>query len=76
MDYWERGSPAQGVYPTQYTSRMETVRVKQEEETDARIMKNSKKCGRKERGHEWEKSQTRSKDLNIEHPEGRESTLL
>ena len=34
MDYRERGSLAQGVYPTQYTSRMGPARVKQEEETD------------------------------------------
>ena len=30
----ERGSHARGVYPTQDTSRMRTVRVKQEEEID------------------------------------------
>ena len=34
MDCRERGSYARGVYPTQDTSRMGTVRVKQEEETD------------------------------------------
>ena len=39
MDYRERGTNAQGVYPTQYTSCMETARVKQEEETDTRIMR-------------------------------------
>ena len=33
MDYRERG-----VYPTQYTSRMGTARVKQEEEADKRII--------------------------------------
>ena len=38
MDYKERGSHARGVLPTQYTSRMETARLKQEEETDTRIM--------------------------------------
>ena len=41
MDYRERGSHARGLYPTQYTYRMGTARVKQEEETDARI--NSKR---------------------------------
>ena len=51
MDYRERGSHAQGVYPTQYTSRMGTVRIKQKEETDTRItQESSKKSGRKERG--------------------------
>ena len=34
MDSRERGSHARGVLPTQDTSRMETARVKQEEETD------------------------------------------
>ena len=52
MDYRERGTHAQGVYPTQYNSRMGTARVKQEEETDTRIMQNSKKSGRKDCGHE------------------------
>ena len=39
MDYMERVSHARGVCHTQYTSRMETVMMKQEEETDTRIMK-------------------------------------
>ena len=39
MDYRERGSHVQGVYPTRDTSRMGTVRVKQEKETDTRIMR-------------------------------------
>ena len=56
---------------------MGTVRIKQEEETDTRIMQeSSKKFGRKERGHEGEKSQTRptsAKDLTIELSEERES---
>ena len=59
MDYRERGSHARGtyVYPTQYTSRMGVERVKQEEETDTKIMReSSKKSGRKERGHVGEKS--------------------
>ena len=56
------------IYPTHYTSSIETVRMKQEEETDTRIMKeNSKKYGRKE------KSQTRpnysAKDQTIKLPE-------
>ena len=38
MDYRERGSHERGVYPTQYTSRTGTVRVKQEEEADTRII--------------------------------------
>ena len=53
MDYRERGSHARGVYPTQYTLRMETARVKEEEETNKRIMKEScMKSGRKERGQD------------------------
>ena len=60
MDYRERRSHAQGVYPTQYNSPMGTARARQEEETDRRIMKeNSKKSGRKECGHEEEKFQAR-----------------
>ena len=60
MDYRERRSHARGVYLTQYTSRMGTASVKQEEEADTRIMQeNSKKFGRKECGHEGEKSLTR-----------------
>ena len=38
MDYWERGSHARGVDLTQDTSRIGTARVKQEEETDTRII--------------------------------------
>ena len=61
MNYRKRGSHARGVYPTQYTSRMGTLKVKQEEETNTGIMlESSEKSGRKERGHEEEKSQTRS----------------
>ena len=57
MDYRERGSHARGVYPTQHTSRMGTAKMKGEEETDTRIMhESSKKSGRKESGHEEEKS--------------------
>ena len=42
--------------PTQYTSRMETARVKQKKEADTRIMReSSKKSERNERGHEGEK---------------------
>ena len=39
MDYRERESHARGVYPTQYTSRMGTARVKEEEGEDTRIMR-------------------------------------
>ena len=38
MDYGERESHARGVHPTQDTSRMGPTRVKQEEETDNRII--------------------------------------
>ena len=34
IDYRERGSHARGVYPTPYTSRMGTARVKEEEEVE------------------------------------------
>ena len=56
----ERGSHARGVYPTQYTSRMGAAKMKWEEEAETRIMQeSSKKSGRKESGHEEEKSYTR-----------------
>ena len=49
-----------GMYPTQYISRMEAARVKEEEEADTGIMQESSmKYWRNERGHEEEKSQTR-----------------
>ena len=77
MDNRERRSLARGVYPTQYASRMGTVRMKQEEGTDTRIMQeSSKKYVRNERGHEGEKSQLRPtsyKDLTIMLTEGRDS---
>ena len=38
MECRERGSHARGVHPTQYISRMETARVKEEEEEDTRII--------------------------------------
>ena len=38
MNNRERGSYARGVYPTQYTSCMGKARVKQEEDTDTRIV--------------------------------------
>ena len=59
MDYRERGSHARSVYPAQYTSRMGTTKMKQEEEADTGIMRSSKKSGRKERGHKGEKSETK-----------------
>ena len=43
IDYRERGSHARGVHPTQYTSHMGTIRLKQEEETDTN---NSKRIAR------------------------------
>ena len=38
MNCRERGSHARGVYPTQYTSRMGTERVKYELEADTSII--------------------------------------
>ena len=51
MDCRERGSHARSVYPTQYTSRMETARVKEEVGVDTRIMlERSMESGRKKSG--------------------------
>ena len=53
IDYGERASHAQGVYPAQDTSRMGAARMKQEEEADTRIIQeSSKEFGRKECGRE------------------------
>ena len=38
MDCRERGSHARRVYPTQYTSRIETAKVKEEVGADTRII--------------------------------------
>ena len=38
MDCREQGSHARGVHPTKYTLRMGTARVKEEEETDTRVI--------------------------------------
>ena len=38
MDSRELGSQARSLYPTQGTSRMETAKAKQQEETDTRII--------------------------------------
>ena len=39
MECREWGSHARGVYPAQYTSRMETVKVKEEVRVDTKIVK-------------------------------------
>ena len=55
MDCRERGSYARGVYPTQYTSRMRTARVKEEVEADTRVVRNMERNV----GTIWGKSRTR-----------------
>ena len=46
IDYRERGSHARGVYPAQYTSRVGTVRMREEEKSDKnnsnRVVRNVK----------------------------------
>ena len=72
MDYLERGTHAQGVYPTQETSRMGTARVKHEEETNTRIMQESvrnleeRNVGTK--GKNLEQGLTSAEDLTTEPP--------
>ena len=64
MDYREWGSHAQGVYPTQHNSRMGIERVKQEEETDRRIMQeSSKKSGENDQWHEWDEGHVHKAQL-------------
>ena len=78
MDYRERKSHAQGIYPTQYTLRMRTVRMKQKEETDTRMMQESivrnqeeRNLGMKEKN--LKQDPTSAKNLTIELSEGRKS---
>ena len=61
MEYRELGFHVQCVYLTKDTSRMGTVRVKQEEEADTRIIVREFQRNIKERnmGTKGEKSQTR-----------------
>ena len=73
MDYRKRGSHAQGVHPTQYTQRMETVRMKQEEEADIRIMQKSSKTSRRKepmgtKGKSPKKDLTSAKDQKLSSP--------
>ena len=57
MDYREQGYHARGVYPTQDTPRVGTVRVKQEEEADKnnseRIVRNMEE---RNKGMKWKSS--------------------
>ena len=69
MDYRERGPHARGVYPTQDTSRMETARLKQEEEEDTRIIVEYMKYGRYEEHYKRKSAKQGlicAKDLTIE----------
>ena len=68
MDYRERGSHARGVHPTQYTSHLGTARMKQEGETDTRIMQESSKKS----GNIPKQCLTSDNNLTIEFPKGRE----
>ena len=65
------------MYLIDYTSRIGTARVKQEEEAATRIIQESnKKSGRKECEHEEEKSKqdlTSAKEITIKVPERCES---
>ena len=78
MECRERESHARGVYPTLYTSRTGTARVKEEVGADTRIIvieESSMKYGRKERGHykgeKFKQVRTNAKDLPMELPESR-----
>ena len=76
MDYRERGSHARGVYLTQYTLRMGTARVKQEQETDTIIIYSNRVVWNMERrnidtkGKSPKQGLTSAKDLHMELPEG------
>ena len=73
MNYRERGSYARDVHSTQYTSRLGTARVKQEEETDTRVMQQSIVRNMEERnvgtkGKSPKQDLTSAKYLTIELP--------
>ena len=77
MNYRERGSHARGVYSTQYTLRMRSARVKQEEEADknnVRVVRNLEETNVGTKGENPKPGLTSAKDLIIELFEGREST--
>ena len=63
MDYWERGFHARGAYPTLYTSRMRTVRVKQE------IVRNIEERNVGTKGKSSKQDLANAKNLTIELPE-------
>ena len=67
MDYRERGSRARGVYITQ------SIRVKQEEETDKRVVRNVEERNVGTDGKSSKQDLTSAEDLTIELPEGHES---
>ena len=68
MDYREQGFHARGVYPTQYTSRMETARVKQEVNT-----RNSEEWSVGTKRKNLKQCLTSAEDVTIDISEGRES---
>ena len=71
MDYRKRGSHARSVYPTHYTSRLETERKKQEERANTIIMQErnleDRNVGKK--GKSLKQDLSSAKDLTIELPE-------
>ena len=76
MDCRDRRSHARGVYPTQYTSRMEAARLKEEEKADTRIivkefLLEGRNVGTK--GKSSKQGLISAKDLTMELPEGCES---
>ena len=81
IDYRERGSHAQSVYPTQDAPRMGTARMKQEEEADTRIIVIEKYEIWKKRNvgtkvKSPKQGLTSAKDLPIEIIERRESSTI
>ena len=72
MNCRERGSHARGVYPTQYTSRMGTARVKQEVGADKRNnnrgVRNLGERNVGTKGKSPKQGQISAKDLPIELP--------
>ena len=77
MDYRERGSQARGVYHTQDTSRMGTVRVKQQgsrhKNNSKRVVINLEERDVDTKGKSPKQSLTSAEVLNIEISEEHES---
>ena len=68
MDFWERGSHALGVYPTQYASRMRTARGNRHKNNSKRVAKNLVETNMVTKRNSPKQGLTSAEDLDIELP--------